>query len=127
MLLVCSKNLFGQTNDTISLRGYADSLVVIDIATIREANIKLIERNYLKEITNQQDTIISNQNEIIDKYKEENLFIASQNLELQTKYNEVEELNKSLSKNLKYTKIGLYTVGGISIAAIIYGIIKSIN
>ena len=127
MLLVCSKNLFGQTNDTTPLRGYADSLVVIDIATIREANVKLIERNYLKEITNQQDTIISNQNEIIDKYKEENLFIASQNLELQTKYNEVEKLNKDLSKNLKYTKIGLYTVGGISIAAIIYGIIKGIN
>lgn len=127
MLLVCSKNLFGQTNDTFPLRGNADSLVVVDIATIREANIKLIERNCLKDVVAQQDTIILNQHEIIDKYKEENLYIASQKLEFENKYNEAKELNEKLSKNLKYTKIGLYTVGGIAVAAIIYGVIKTIK
>lgn len=119
--------MFGQNNDTFPLQGNADSLVVIDIATIREANIKLIERNYLKEVITQKNAIILNQYEIINNYKKENLYIASQKLEFETKYNEVEELNKKLSKNLKYTKIGLYTIGGISIAAIIYGVIKSIK
>ena len=119
--------MFGQINDTFSLRGNADSLVTIDIATIREANIKLLERNYLKGVVTQQDNIIFNQFEIIDKYKEENLYIASQKLEFETKYNDAEELNKKLSKNLNYTKIGLYTVGGIAVSAIIYGIIKSIK
>lgn len=127
MLLICSKNLFGQINDTFPLRGNADSLVTIDIATIREANIKLLERNYLKGVVAQQDTIIFNQFEIINKYKEENLYIASQKLEFETKYNDAEELNKKLSKNLNYTKIGLYTVSGIAVSAIIYGIIKSIK
>ena len=70
MLLICSKNLFGQISDTIPLKGVGDSLVVVDIATIREANVKLRERQLFKEVLHQQDTIIDNQYNIIEKYKE---------------------------------------------------------
>lgn len=118
--------MFGQTNDTFPLKGYADSLVVIDIATLREANIKLQERLAFKEIINQQDTIISNQNNIISSYKEENIRLVSINEDIKKQYIDVDKLNSDLSKNLKRTKTVAYTLGGISIAAIGYIIINSI-
>ena len=118
--------MFGQNNDTFPLKGYADSLVVIDIATLREANIKLQERLAFKEIINQQDTIISNQNNIIGSYKEENIRLVSINEDIKKQYVDVDKLNSDLSKNLKRTKTIAYTLGGVSIAAIGYIIINSI-
>ena len=126
MLLICSKSLFGQINDTISLRGFGDSLVVVDIATIREANIKLLERNLFKTVVAQQDTIILNQYDIIEKYKQENVYLVKTNTDLEKEYKNTIELNKQLNKNLKYNKIIAYTVGGVSIATITYIIINSI-
>jgi len=125
-LLICSKNLFGQNNNIFPLKGYADSLVVIDIATLREANIKLQERLAFKEIINQQDTIILNQNNIINSYKEENIRLVSINENIKKQYIDVDKLNSDLSKNLKRTKTIAYTLGGISIAVIGYIIINSI-
>lgn len=126
MLLICSKSLFGQINDTISLRGFGDSLVVVDIATIREANIKLLERNLFKTVVAQQDTIILNQYDIIEKYKQENVYLVKTNTDLEKEYKNTIELNKQLNKNLKYNKIIAYTLGGVSIATITYIIINSI-
>ncbi|MBP3201342.1 MAG: hypothetical protein J6M39_06825 [Lachnospiraceae bacterium] len=118
--------MFGQINDTISLRGFGDSLVVVDIATIREANIKLLERNLFKTVVAQQDTIILNQYDIIEKYKQENVYLVKTNTDLEKEYKNTIELNKQLNKNLKYNKIIAYTLGGVSIATITYIIINSI-
>ena len=118
--------MFGQNNNIFPLKGYADSLVVIDIATLREANIKLQERLAFKEIINQQDTIILNQNNIINSYKEENIRLVSINENIKKQYIDVDKLNSDLSKNLKRTKTIAYTLGGISIAVIGYIIINSI-
>ena len=126
MLLICSKNLFGQINDTFPLKGNKDSLVVIDIATIREANIKLLERNMFKDVISQQDTIILNQFDVIERYKQENIYLVKNNIELEKEYKNIIELNKQLNKNLKYNKIIAYTLGGVSIATITYIIINSI-
>lgn len=117
---ICSKNLFGQINDTTSLRGYADSLVVIDIGTLREANIKLTERLALKNIVSQQDTIILNQYDIINKYKEENINLVSLNKDIKKQYNDIEKINKDLNKSLKITKVVAYGLGGLSIITIGY-------
>lgn len=120
----CSTLLYGQTNDTTSLKGTPDSLVVVNIATIREANIKLTERLALKEIVNQQDTIITNQKSMIDEYVNYNLYLANSNIDLQKQYNDEVKLNESLNRNLKCTKTGLYIVSGVSIAAISYIVIS---
>lgn len=112
--------MFGQTNDTTSLRGYADSLVVIDIGTLREANIKLTERLALKNIVSQQDTIILNQYDIINKYKEENINLVSLNEDIKKQYNDIEKINKDLNKSLKVTKGVAYGLGGLSIITIGY-------
>lgn len=116
--------MYGQTNDTTSLKGTPDSLVVVNIATIREANIKLTERLALKEIVNQQDTIITNQKSMIDEYVNYNLYLANSNIDLQKQYNDEVKLNESLNRNLKCTKTGLYIVSGVSIAAISYIVIS---
>lgn len=125
MPLIFSINLYGQ-NDTLLLKGVSDSLVVVDIATIKEANIKLLERKMLKEVVAQQDTIISNQYSIINKYKQENLYLVSSNIDLDKQYQESIELNKKLNKSLNNTKVGLYITGGISIATVSYIIINLI-
>ena len=126
MLLICSKNLFGQISDTIPLKGVGDSLVVVDIATIREANVKLRERQLFKEVLHQQDTIIDNQYNIIEKYKEHNLYLVKTNFELEQEYNNTIELNKKLNKAIQRDRIIMYTIGGVSVAAISYIIINSI-
>lgn len=123
---ICSKNLFGQNTDTFPLKGCADSLVVIDIATLREANIKLKERLLFKEIIGQQDTIIINQYNIIESYKQENISLVAANIDIKKQNAEVERLNTELNRNLKVTKIVAYTLGGISIATIGYIIINGI-
>lgn len=112
--------MFGQINDTTSLRGYADSLVVVDIGTLREANIKLTERLALKNIVSQQDTIILNQYDIINRYKEENINLVSLNENIKKQYNDIEQINKDLNKSLKVTKVVAYGLGGLSIITIGY-------
>ncbi len=125
-MLICSKNLFGQINDTTSLRGKADSLVVIDIGTLREANVKLIERLALKDIVSQQDTIILNQYEIISKYKSENINLVLLNEHIKKQYLDIEKVNKDLTKSLKNTKVAAYTLGGVSVITIGYILINII-
>lgn len=123
---ICSKNLFGQNSDTSSLKGYADSLVAIDIATLREANIKLKERLLFKEIIGQQDTIITNQYNIIESYKQENLNLVATNIDIKKQNTEIKRLNAELNRNLKVTKIVAYSLGGVSIATIGYILISNI-
>ncbi len=118
--------MFGQNSDTSPLKGYADSLVAIDIATLREANIKLKERLLFKEIIGQQDTIIINQYNIIESYKQENLSLVASNIDIKKQNAEVERLNTELNRNLKVTKIVAYSLGGVSIATIGYILISSI-
>lgn len=117
--------MFGQNNDTFPLRGNADSLVTIDIATLREANIKLKERLAFKEIISQQDTIILNQYNIITSYKEENIRLVGLNEDIKKQYSDINKLNSDLNKNLKRDKIAIYTLGGISIVSIGYILINS--
>lgn len=117
--------MFGQNNDTFPLRGNADSLVTIDITTLREANIKLKERLAFKEIISQQDTIILNQHNIITSYKEENIRLVGLNEDIKKQYSDINKLNSDLNKNLKKDKIAIYTLGGISIVSIGYILINS--
>ena len=125
-MLICSKSLFGQNSDISPLKGYADSLVTIDIATLREANIKLKERLLFKEVIGQQDTIILNQYSIIEFYKQENISLFAANIDIKKQNAEIERLNTELNKNLKVTKIVAYSLGGVSIATIGYILISGI-
>ena len=117
---LCSLKSYAQWNDSISLRGMEqeqiDSNVVISISYIKQANAKMIERLYLKEICNQQDTIIK----LKDKYiKEQQAIINS----FQERVTTSEELNqrlyKSIDRQRKKKRIFLGTTIGASLVALL--------
>ena len=117
---LCSLKSYAQWNDSISLRGreqeQIDSNVVISISYIKQANAKMIERLYLKEICNQQDTIIK----LKDKYiKEQQAIINS----FQERVTTSEELNQrlyeSIDRQRKKKRIFLGTTIGASLVALL--------
>ena len=120
MLLSSSINLLGQTNDSIPSTGdytKADTTVAtIPIYLIKQANAKMIERIYLIEINNQQDSII----DMKDKYISEQQSIITN---FQKRITDVNKLNESIKKNLdkqkKRNKIITYGAGGIIFGLII--------
>ena len=121
MLLFCLNNLQANDNDTIPLRGsnYEDSLeVLIPIANIRNANAKLIERNYLIDIVNNQDTIIYEQRKVIDTLYIINNEYQYDNLHLRILNNNIED---ELSKKNKviFNSITISAVVGFILGLII--------
>lgn len=122
--MVGSYSLYGQINGTISLQGNCDSLVVVNIATIREANKKLLERDYLKELTVQQDSLINDLNVLVDKYDNERRNVLSKNYELTKNIEEVTELNNKLNKNLKNRKTANIILGSVAVTTTIVAILS---
>lgn len=120
-----SKNLLGQTNDSIPSTGNwskADTTVaVVPINLIKQANAKMIERLYLLEVVNQQDTIIN----MKDKYINEQQRIIT---DFQKRVNDTNKLNETIKKDLdkqkKQNKIITYGSGGIIIGLVIGFIVK---
>lgn len=120
MLLSSSINLLGQTNDSIPSTGdytKADTTVAtVPIYLIKQANAKMIERIYLIEINNQQDSII----DMKDKYISEQQSIITN---FQKRITDVNKLNESIKKNLdkqkKRNKIIIYGAGGVIFGLII--------
>ena len=117
---LCSLKSYAQWNDSTPLRGreqeQIDSNVVISISYIKQANAKMIERLYLKEICNQQDTIIKLKDKNI---KEQQAIINS----FQERVTTSEELNqrlyKSIDRQRKKKRIFLGTTIGASLVALL--------
>lgn len=120
MLLSSSMSLLGQTNDSIPSTGdytKADTTVAtIPIYLIKQSNAKMIERLYLIEINNQQDSII----DMKDKYISEQQSIITN---FQKRITDVNKLNESIKKDLykqkKRNKIITYGAGGVIFGLII--------
>lgn len=120
MLLSSSMNLLGQTNDSIPSTGdytKADTTVAtVPIYLIKQANAKMIERLYLIEINNQQDSII----DMKDKYISEQQSIITNFRKRITDVNKLNEsIKKDLDKQKKRNKIVTYGAGGIIFGLII--------
>ena len=117
---LCSLKSYAQWNDSIPLRGreqeQIDSNVVISISYIKQANAKMIERLYLKEICNQQDTIIK----LKDKYiKEQQAIINSFQERVITSEELNQRLYKSIDRQRKKKRIFLGTTIGASLVALL--------
>ncbi len=123
LLLSSSKNLLGQTNDSIPSTGeYIKSdtaVVTVPIYLIKQANAKMIERIYLIELSNQQDSIIN----MKDKYIKGQYRIIT---DFQKRVADTNKLNESIKKDLdkqrKRNKIITYGAGG-AILGLIIGLI----
>ena len=105
-------------NDTIPLRGNADSaaMVSVGINYIKQANIKLYERKMLLELNAEKDTIIA----FKDSYILEQERIIK---DFQERVNKGNDINNELSRNLEKEKKITYVIGGVAGASIINTII----
>lgn len=125
LLLSSSKNLLGQTNDSIPSTGkYIKSdtaIATVPIYLIKQANAKMIERIYLIKLSNQQDSIIN----MKDKYIKEQYSIIT---DFQKRVTDTNKLNESIKKDLdkqrKRNKIITYGAGSIILGLIISLIAK---
>ena len=115
MILLVLNYLKVWSNDS-SLRGInqeSDSVVVVKLELIRQANAKLIERNYLLQINKEQDSIISYKNDYI---KEQYKVIDT----LQNKIGKYQYLTNDLNTELKDKRKKIITY---SISCAVVGII----
>lgn len=126
----CLKSSLAEIDDSIPSTGEleyadttrtakADTMVSVSISYIRQANIKLIERLYLYDIINEQDSIRKE----LDTYikKQQDVIVS-----FQSKINVANEINKQLQRDLvrqrKRTKL-FGTIAGISVTGIIVGLL----
>lgn len=122
LLLSSSKNLLGQTNNSIPSTGkYIKSdtaVATVPIYLIKQANAKMIERIYLIKLSNKQDSIIN----MKDKYIKEQYRIIT---DFQKRVTDTNKLNESIKKDLdkqrKRNKIITYGAGSV-----IFGLIISL-
>lgn len=118
LVLICSKGWCQSDNDTIHLRGNADSVTMVSVGInyIKQANIKLYERKMLIELNAEKDTIIA----FKDSYILEQERIIK---DFQDKVNKGNDINKEISRNLEKQKKITYIIGGVAGASIITTII----
>ena len=122
MLLSCSKSYASNLNDSILPTGeilLSDTTITISIDYIRLANAKMIERNYLLNITNEQDSIIF----MKDKYINEQTKIIT---DFQKRVSDANKINEAVRKDLEKQKRRTKIIGwsaGAAIIGVIVGII----
>ena len=109
-LLLSLKSSFGQTNDTLPLRGRGyvindTTFVLIPIDNIKDATLKLIEREELLEINKAKDSLILSYKDLVtaDEAQIDKLNYEISNLN--TTINDNIELNRKLSKSFKTQKV----------------------
>lgn len=125
LLLSSSKNLLGQTNNSVPSTGkYIKSdtaVATVPIYLIKQANAKMIERIYLIKLSNKQDSIIN----MKDKYIKEQYRIIT---DFQKRVTDTNKLNESIKKDLdkqrKRNKIITYGAGSVILGLIISLIAK---
>lgn len=110
----CLKGWCQNNDDSPFLRGEADSsnVVSISINDIKSANVKLLERKMLLEITTEQDSIIA----FKDSYILEQERIIK---DFQNRITESNDINNDLAKSLDRQKKITYVVGGVAGAALL--------
>lgn len=122
LLLLSSKNLFGQINYNVII-DENDSLVLVDINTIRQATIKLLEREKYIALNNQKDSIIVEYENLVQNEIDRNTVLNGEIYKLNYDLLEKENLNKSLNKSLNKQKINTKIVGGVGIVSTLLAII----
>lgn len=96
-----------------------DSLVTVDISTIRKANEKLVELNYLRNTVSNQNDIISNYKELSEKQDSViyNYQIATINFENQLL--SAENINKNLNKSIDKKNKTIAILGGTTAVSLV--------
>ena len=123
LLLSYSKSYAQHLNDSVPSTGgvlKSDTAVTINIGYIRLANAKMIERNYLLHITDEQDSIII----MKDKYINEQQKVIT---DFQKRVDSANKLNEAIKKDLEKQKTKNKIIGcgaGAAIVGLIIGLIS---
>lgn len=111
--------MYGQNNINASSTGEnLDSLVVVDLATIRKATIKLVEREEYIELNKQKDSLITDYKNYIVEQNNNITYLKNVSFVLNEQNNEYERINEDLSKRLNKSKKWCNILGGTAIAGI---------
>lgn len=117
-----SKNLFGQINYNIIV-DKNDSLVLVDINTIRQATIKLLEREKYIELNNQKDSMIVEYKNLVQNEIDRNIVLNGEIYKLNYDLLEKDKINENLNKSINRQKINTKIVGGVGIISTLLAII----
>ena len=123
MLLLSSKNLLGQ-NDTIPINTIKDSLVTVPISYIKQANIKLVEGKYYKELSQQQDDLIFSLKELSNAKTDEIDKLRVDMFKLEQDVTNYEQLNASLDAALYKSKRRNIIFGSVALTSTIVAVIS---
>ena len=111
-------------NDTIPVRNVKDSLVTIPLSYIQEANIKLAEGKFYKQLSAQQDEIIFDLKELAEAKNEEITKLGVDIYKLEEDIKNYENLNYSLDKRLHSSKVCNYIFGSAAVTSTIIAIVS---
>ena len=117
-LLLSSKSLWSQNKES------ADSLVVVPLELIQEANLKLAEGKYYKELSEKQSELIFDLEELNYSKGEKIKSLEVDNYNLNSLNNDYKVLNESLSKKLKKNKNFNYILGGVTVTSIVVTVLS---
>ena len=123
MLLLSSKSLLGQ-NDTIPINTVKDSLVTVPISYIKQANIKLAEGKYYKELSQQQDNLIFSLKELNNAKTDEIDKLRVDMFKLEQDVTNYEQLNASLDTALYKSKRRNIIFGSVALTSTIVAVIS---
>lgn len=119
-LLLSSKSLWSQTNEQ------KDSLVVVSIELIKEANIKLAEGKYYKNLADKQQELIFDLEELNYAKSEKIKGLETNMYKLYDENKQYKDINSYLEHSLNKSKKTNYILGGIALTTTIITVLSII-
>lgn len=112
-LLLSSKSLWSQTNEQ------KDSLVVVSIELIKEANLKLAEGKYYKNLADKQQELIFDLEELNYAKSEKIKGLETNMYKLYDENKQYKDINSYLEHSLNKSKKTNYILGGVALTTTI--------
>ena len=119
-LLLSSKSLWSQTNEQ------KDSLVVVSIELIKEANIKLAEGKYYKNLADKQQELIFDLEELNYAKSEKIKGLETNMYKLYDENKQYKDINSYLEHSLNKSKKTNYILGGVALTTTIITVLSII-
>ena len=119
-LLLSSKSLWSQTNEQ------KDSLVVVSIELIKEANLKLAEGKYYKNLANEQQELIFDLEELNYAKNEKIKGLETNMYKLYDENKQYKDINSYLEHSLNKSKKANYILGSVALTTTIIAVLSII-
>ena len=119
-LLLSSKSLWSQTNEQ------KDSLVVVSIELIKEANLKLAEGKYYKNLADKQQELIFDLEELNYSKSEKIKGLETNMYKLYDENKQYKDINSYLEHSLNKSKKANYILGSVALTTTIIAVLSII-